>query len=885
MSVVAHSHWDREWYAPFEAYRLRLVTMMDGLLQLLEGDGEYAHFHLDGQVAMVDDYLDARPEARSRLRALIGAGRLSVGPWYVLMDEFCVSAETVVRNLQLGMERAAALGGGPTVGYLPDMFGHVGQMPQILSAAGISEAVVWRGVPSAVTSTAFWWEGPDGSRVRAEYLPVGYAAGAFLPADPDALVTRLAAHEEEIGAFLRPGWPLLLMNGGDHQNPQPWLPDVLKAANGAQDRYFFQQVSLEAHLAAAPTTGLPTWRGELRSGHRAPVLTGVLSNRVDIKRAAAATEEVLERRAEPLAALWLPPDLWPAELERAWLEVIRNSAHDSICACSADEVGRAVLHRYDTARALAADAVDRSVAIAGVALAGPGPAVLNPLPHLRSGLVELLLAGTEPPPGTQQLEAVPDGRHRLVGTGGDLAAMVGRLAGGGWLGPSGRAVAASLDTGPDGLELILDHDPTRSADRLLTSTMAEAWARAGAGRDQPLTVTVRRAGWQRVLARVADVPGWGWSEAAPDRSAPAVTVGDGPVLDNGLVRVEIDPATGTFSLDGVAGQNLIVEEGDAGDTYNFAPVPGAGPVTEPAEVMLEVLERGPLRGSVRVRRRYRWPAGLGDADRDPERPVTRSPRLETVEVVSDVELRAGETAVRVETSFDNRSRDHRVRVVFPLAGPAPGTTAECAFATVERAPGAEGGRLEPALATFPSRRFVTAGDLTVTHDGLLEYELAPDGRSLALTLLRATGVISRPWLPTRPNVAGPPLPVEDTQMPGRVRARYALASRCGDPFRLADEVWTPLIPFRSEGHGHLPRRGSRLEVDLGGCALSALHRRGGAVEMRVFNPSATAREVAVPGRTGTLVDLRDRPVGRWDGRFPVAPGAVVTARLDSLSLD
>ena len=156
---------------------------------------------------------------------------------------------------------------------------------------------------------------------------------------------------------------------------------------------------------------------------------------------------------------------------------------------------------------------------------------------------------------------------------------------------------------------------------------------------------------------------------------------------------------------------------------------------------------------------------------------------------------------------------------------------------------------------------------------------------MALTLLRATGIISRPWLETRPNLAGPPIPVRDAQMPGELTVRYALAPGCGDPFRLADEVWTPLVPFRSGGHGHLPERGSRLEADLGGCAVSALRRRAGAVELRVFNPSDAPREVSVPGRAGTLVDLRGRVVGRWDGRFGVGPRAVVTARLDSLSLD
>ena len=74
---------------------------------------------------------------------------------------------------------------------------------------------------------------------------------------------------------------------------------------------------------------------------------GVASNRADVRRAAAITERELERLAEPLSALLLPPDVWPASLlDQAWLEVIRNAAHDSICACSVDEVCNSVLDRF-----------------------------------------------------------------------------------------------------------------------------------------------------------------------------------------------------------------------------------------------------------------------------------------------------------------------------------------------------------------------------------------------------------------------------------------------------------------------------------------------------------------------------------------------------------
>ena len=81
-------------------------------------------------MAVIDDYLEVRPENEERIRALAAAGRLSMGPWYILMDEFLVSGETIIRDLQSGLLRGAAFGGAMEVGYLPDMFGHIAEMPQ-----------------------------------------------------------------------------------------------------------------------------------------------------------------------------------------------------------------------------------------------------------------------------------------------------------------------------------------------------------------------------------------------------------------------------------------------------------------------------------------------------------------------------------------------------------------------------------------------------------------------------------------------------------------------------------------------------------------------------------------------------------------------------------
>ncbi len=872
VSIVPHTHWDREWYQPFQSFRLRLVEVLDDLLRLLETDPSIAHFLLDGQMAMVDDYLAVRPEAEPRLRRLSGAGRLTVGPWYVLADEFLVSGETLVRNLQMGLERAAAFGGAMEVGYLPDMFGHVAQMPQLLRLAGFEHAVVWRGVPAAVDRTAFWWQAPDGSTVRAEYLPVGYANGASVPDDAKALLARIRAHEAQLGGLLPSSAPLLWMNGDDHQPAQAALGRVVAEANGLSTGHRLEIVALPRYLATAPTVGLPSWAGELRSGARANLLMGVASNRVDVKQAAARAERALERTAEPLSALFVDSDRWPAaELRLAWTDVVLNAAHDSICACSTDEVVDAVLVRYGAATQIADGLTARALAALGSTVSVSGPVVVNSSSRTRSGLVELVLDGIGDVDGGQVVGGRPGSASERAVPGGDVATVIGQLRNDemAW---GGDIVAVEVNDDESGLDLVVRTGVPVGSVAAVASELADAQARAGAHRRDTVHLRIEHAPYRRVLVRAEEVPGFGWSAWSPAKaSSPGVRVAD-HTLANGLVTVTVDPADGTFSLDGLPGLDLLVDDGDAGDTYNYSPPELDVAVDSPTAVTLHIEEYGPLRATVRVVRTFDWPERLeGGRERVGQR---------SVDVVTRLELRAGERMVRVTTTFDNPCRDHRLRAWFPLPAATTSTLAECAFAVVQRGIEAEGGPSERGLPTFPSRRFVTAGGLTLLHDGLHEYELVDDGKALALTLMRSVGVLSGTHLIYRPHPAGPPLPVVGAQMRGANTVRYAIAvGDDDDPYALADDAFLPLAVVTGTGGGVRPASGSVLRIT--GAQVSAVRRtHAGGLEVRVFNPTADTATVDFDGRSGWLVDLRDRPLSHFDGAFDLKPWGIATAHLD-----
>jgi alpha-mannosidase len=419
VTLVPHTHWDREWYEPFSVFSERLVEMMDALLDLT-ADG-FPHFHLDGQTAMIDDYLERRPERTAELEARVREGRLSAGPWVAQMDEFLTSGESHIRNLEMGLERARALGRPLEVGYMPDQFGHIGQMPQLLRLGGLDRAMVWRGVPEEIASTSFRWRSPDGSEVLTEYMVFGYFNGErFEQAlEPAALAAALRRSVERMRPFTA-GDRVVVMVGYDHAGPDATLPRRLAAAADMLEGLDVVVGSIASHLDdRRPSGGLPVWTGELRSSARAHLLPNVYSARVHQKRERGRVESLVERYAEPLAAL-APGFGWPEdELRRAWTLLCWNGAHDSACGCSHDQVALDVDERFAEVRAIGEDITERALTSLGARVAGaPGVIRFNPSPFEREGVPALgyavVPAGRDPETVEVVLEPLADGSGVLA---------------------------------------------------------------------------------------------------------------------------------------------------------------------------------------------------------------------------------------------------------------------------------------------------------------------------------------------------------------------------------------------------------------------------------------------------------------------------------------
>jgi len=785
----------------------------------MEADERY-RFTLDGQLATLDDYLEIRPEGEARIRALVEGGRLAIGPWQILMDEFLVSGETIVRNLERGLLRGEDFGGAMRVGYLPDQFGHVAQMPQILRQAGIEQAVVWRGVPAAIESHTFEWEAPDGSSVRTEYLPHGYGNGASLLDVPGRLADRLEAVHESLRPYFGED-PMLAMYGTDHTEPLPelaglveesgaavvlsTLPDYLRTSNGEAQR--------------------PVWRGELRSGARANMLMGTISARIDLKAAMARAERMLTRYAEPLQALY--GSAWPDRLlDIAWRQVLENSAHDSICGCSTDDVSAQVLVRCAEAEQIGAGLAREAVGSIAERVERDSTVVVNPSPGRRSDLVELDLSipedwndvALELPDGaliaTQELKRNEPLVHREEVLGAGVGEWLRRRM-------HGRELFTrrlnGFELGERSLRLEVD-DEDDPAWLDVDELRSEIHVATAASPDEPWTVEIVAQPRRTLVARVP-APALGWTTVRPVEAAAtidhAVRVGERE-LRNGLLAL-IVAEDGTLGLNGVEGVGRLAHGGDGGDSYNYAPPEADRIIDEPDAVRVDVGAVGPLRGELRVVRLYRWPA--------------------PVEVTTSIELRAGEPFCRVRVGFYNPCDDHRIRFHIPLAETTDHSSAEGQFAVVERELEAEAGFGEVALPTFPAYGFVDAGGLAVLLDHVLEYELL-EGRELALTLLRSTGLISRSAHAYRESPAGPEVEIPAAQCRGPWSVGFAVYPHGGDwqearVLERLEEYRHPFLTTRGKGAESGPRDGAGPELRGDGVVLSSLRRREGSIEARV----------------------------------------------------
>ena len=873
--VVPHTHWDREWYHVAPRFRQRLVALVDALLATPAGP-----FLLDGQAITLRDYLAVRPTAEPALREALQRGAIEAGPWFVLADNLIPSGEAIVRNLEAGRRALAQFGAhAPPVAYCPDSFGHPAAMPTVAAGFGLRVAVVWRGVGGIghPTTDLFAWEAADGTTLLTHHLPPdGYEFGSALPtgmAEAADRWSRLTAlwHERT------PSGVALLLNGADHHARQPDLPlavGALQEAAGTSAR--IEHVSLTTwaeQVEAAASGALPTVSGELRNSYGYTwTLASTYATRAHQKRRNARLERGFLRDVEPwiaLARLHATPSaralsadasaridnaqLLPL-LNRAWEDLLATHPHDTLCGCSVDAVGRAMELQQDLVaeqgRGLREAALNLVLGHDPVA-ARTGPPDLdwrrlvlrNRAPRMRGGIAEVTLYETR--------------AHVPVGPGSVQRTVIERDA------PAATRLGGVLHQRLSVRERFLrrespqhypDNDLVR-AHRLLLwvppvpAYGVDAW---NAARWEDGGATTNTA---------TDTPAIAGLESAPPYPLVVERHGARTTLNNGRLALTLDAERCSLSLvvDDRALHGLLALETrhDAGDTYTPSL---CGAAESLVCVRATVVAAGPLRATVRLWWRT-------------QSATRRAGPRGGIRVVTDLSLDAMSPVLQCRVRGQSQRTDHRLQLVWRTDVTDGYTWADAAFGPLRRerihAPAQAAERVPE---TMPMHRWAMHANpmygATMIADGLAEAEVA-DGR-LALTLLRATGELSRNALPERPGHAGWPEPTPEAQCLGAFEARTALllhGPMSDDVLaRVRDACDDVLLPLVGESWRDLQGSG----------AIRGLQLTGEAFELSALTVSAFDHDAVI------VRVVNNTPRYSWGSlHFPDSgPWEVTMCRLD-----
>ncbi|MFW9964546.1 MAG: alpha-mannosidase [Candidatus Sifarchaeia archaeon] len=908
--LISETHWDRAWYQTFQQFRLRLVKLVDNLLNLIETDPRFSHFTFDGQTVVLEDYLELKPEERQRLTQQIQNGRILIGPWYVLPDVFLVSGEALIRNLLIGKHVANEFGPIMNVGYIPDPFGHISQLPQILNQFRCDSVIFARGGGDEIDElgSEFIWEAGGGSEVLAHWLPLSYGNSAKLPVDIDDAVTVLEDVVRKLQPWSKVG-TVLLMNGSDHDEPQAHVPDVINVYNSKHKGnitmgtlpQFIDKIREKRHE-------LPRYKGEFRGSKFQNLLSGVYSARVYLKQLNEYTQKLLERSVEPFSAVaTLYGFDYPLhQLRMAWKYLLRNHPHDDICGCSIDAVHEDMVHRFrwvnEIAEPLLEKALDSIKQVASSEI--PGVVVTNPSPFKRSGIaivefpqsdvqysrlaeIELGVLGSNP---STPLEAAKNEVHidfvRKHGFDPQPAAVREITTSHGKLSEYEFDFSALAMLFPQ-MKRELGHMSTAYRIRVNSENeIVEVWARkhyadnlmrgfytltnekgkivpaqvveVNSKRDPLSRLAPDRENFITLAFRADGVGGLGFkrydlniSDEEPDQLVTEGVRSSETSIENGLMRVEM-AQNGTITItdkksnEKYSGLIEFEDSEDIGDSYDYCPAVSHQSIRySNISTSIETGYTGPLVGSIIAMGELEIPRAAS------KNHLGREEETVACQFTTEVSLFANSPMVHVSVEFENLAEDHRLRVLFPTGTDSSTCIADSAFDIIERPIRPKEGKdwFQPVAPTFPMRSFVgisskTRG-LAIATKGFIEFEvLEEQGGTVAVTLLRSVGWLSKTNLTTRNGGAGPYLETPDAQCLGSHMFEFCITPYVG-PWkkagihRYAEEYFNPLIarfaPPNESGNSEYKKDFINIEQDTIILSAFKLSENGKYLVLRFWN--------------------------------------------------
>ncbi|MDF2152852.1 glycoside hydrolase family 38 C-terminal domain-containing protein [Vibrio sp. CAU 1672] len=864
--VIPHTHWDYEWYFSAHESLIQLVYHMDEVMSALE-NGDNDTYLLDGQLSIIEDYLQQCPEQLERLRALVQQGKLKIGPWYTQTDQLIISGESIVRNLQTGIRLAEALGPVMAIGYVPDAFGQSIDMPKIYQGVGIDKTVFWRGLSTDVCETReFNWQCEDGSQVTGYNIKSGYFVGSHVMYSDDP--TPLCHQAEEGSLAANIAIPL----GGDQRFVDKALKTRLDISNASTSDYRLIESSYDKLFAdlAAENLELPTISGELIDGQVSKIHRSIYSSRYDHKYLNDKVERRLSYQLEPLMVMAEAEGIStkPALLDNIWKTIMRNHAHDSAGGCNTDKTNKIILARFEEADQTSASAVDYLVR----KLAESQPTgeqggidgrltLFNTLPYARDAQVKTAISSTSPCFTLQDL---------------------------------------------DGQEIDVD---VLSSQRVYRGSIQ---------RDESMNDPSLYYYQSEVEFRSA-LPPSGYT-------CLQVVECDGEAENTAAGSEQIEIENDDYRLSYEQGQFVLLDKthnrvwpdclnlldmGDDGDTYDYSPPQKDWLLQlDWRQASMKVVKQG-FSESIVVEGVWALPADLA------ERAQQQCSAAMEYRITLRLEKRSqsdhqSALPLTVDAHFDNQVNDHRVQLVVTTPFETTTNWSDTPFGVVEREnvpkhlhDWREQGWKEEPSPIYPMLHLANMHDhsysLTLLTKGIKEYEIRANNQ-IALTLFRSVGWLGKPDLIRRPGIASGQqfkyIPTPDSQLRGALHCECALViEESFDPAR-AQKGWQeyaiePLVyqnqslnqftntlkyfvmhPLASKVADHR----SGIELDSPNLVVSAVKpaQDGQGVVVRLYNPGSETLvdagriQAAVGSTSVTEVNLLEQAIAEsqpFSGRY------------------
>jgi mannosylglycerate hydrolase len=804
--IIPHTHWDREWCQTFQEYRAKLIKMMDRLIYIIENYPDYK-FLLDGQTIILEDYLEIRPEKREKFEKYIRNKNIFIGPWYVQPDEFLVSGESLIRNLLLGSKISEKFGNRLKVGYVPDSFGHISQLPQIFKGFDIEDVILWRGI-GRNESLEYIWRAPSGDEVFLVHLqsPLfsGYSNGWYLSYEIPLDILNI--HLELLSKNANTP-SIILMNGRDHAEPNEKVLENIKKLNELYKEHTFILSTLEDYISEVKSYNpkLMVLEGELRNYSFGTdyILSGVLSARNYLKLSNFEICHKTEKILEPLAVInYLNLGVYDSNyFEYLWKLILQNHAHDSICGCSIDDVYVEMEGRFVSIKGLIREFL-KSISIN---LFGGGEDIIlfNPTPKKRTSTFIIPIFIKE---------------------------------------DSGKGIK------------IYDENKKELKYQLLAIKDTYRFYMD----DKNIRITEK--GKEYSIALTLDLPSLGFRKISIEKSENRYIYVSNEnisksfgILENEYLKVIIQ-SNGSLIIEnketGEVYKNLHIFEdgGDIGDLYNYCP-PYKDRIytTYGSKANISLINNGEFLAEYLVEIDFEIPKDTKDEYREEE--------LVKLPIKSYISLRKGERFLRIRTEISNFARNHRLRVLFESGAQNSNTSfGYTSFDIVERdiKPIDPKGRNEYPYNFYPFQYFMGITDikrgLMIASKGLYEYEVFNDQeRTIALTLVRSVGFLSRE-LPSRYNMAGPIIETPSAQCIGSFKFEYAIIpirspyhNYIKDAFEFIDDV--EVLQGKD-----LPKIDSLFEIDCSNSIfLSAVKKaeRDEGIVVRFCNLSKEVQEINI----------------------------------------